>query len=123
MIENYSAKSLKPIFDVHISKTAQITTDGWRGYAPLKKEYPCFEQKLSDKGRNFNMLHIQIRNFKNWIRGVHSYCLKQYVNQYIQEYFYRFNRLNFRATILVNLLGRMIHHVPLAYKSVKYNAL
>ena len=122
VIDDYSAKSLKTIFDVHIDKQAKITTDGWTGYAPLKKAYPHFEQKLSDKGQNFKMLHIQIRNFKNWLRGVHSYCHESYINQYIQEYFFRFNRLNFRTTILEKLLNRMIVHTPINYKSIKCNA-
>jgi naphthoate synthase len=46
------------------------------------------------------MLHIQIRNFKNWLRGVHSYCSKETINQYIEEYFFRFNRMNFSDSIL-----------------------
>lgn len=119
VIEDYSSNSLKPIFDIHIDKQAQITTDRWSGYKPLIKEYPNFEQKLSDKGRNFKMLHIQIRNFKNWLRGVHSFCDKTHINQYIQEYFFRFNRLNFRLSILSKLLKRMIEHKPMTYKSIR----
>ena len=122
VIEDYSAKSLKKIFDVHILKTAKIVTDCWSGYKPLMKEYPDFKQKLSNKGKNFKMLHIQIRNFKNWLRGVHSYCDKTYIDQYIQEYFFRFNRLNFRSTILEKLLVRMVNTKPTTYKSIKCNA-
>jgi len=122
VIEDYSSKSLGVIFNTHIKSDAKITTDGWSGYKPLIKKYPEFEQKLSDKGQNFKMLHIQIRNFKNWLRGVHSYCNKEYINQYIQEYFFRFNRLNFRGSILEKLLARMIATKPTTYKSIKYNA-
>jgi hypothetical protein len=122
VIDHYSAKSLKTIFDLHIDKEAKITTDGWTGYTPLKKAYPHFKQKLSDKGQNFKMLHIQIRNFKNWLTGVHSYGHENYINQYIQEYFYRFNCLNFRTTALGKLLNRMIYHSPITYKSIKCNA-
>jgi hypothetical protein len=120
-IEDYSSKSLEKIFHKHISKEAKITTDGWSGYKPLMKEYPHFEQKLSDKGQNFKMLHIQIRNLKNWLRGVHSYCSKDTINQYIEEYFFRFNRLNFRDSILNKLLSRMVKENPISYKSMKYN--
>jgi hypothetical protein len=123
VIENYGSKSLSIIFDTHINKDAEITTDGWSGYKPIKKKYPHFEQKLSDKGQNFKMLHIQIRNFKNWLRGVHSYCNKETLNQYIEEYFFRFNRLNFRDTILEKLICRMINEKPMTYKSIKYNVL
>ena len=38
-IKDYSAKSLTPIFEQHISSSAKIVTDKWRGYEPLKKEY------------------------------------------------------------------------------------
>ena len=64
VIEDYSAKSLKPLFDRHIKNDASILADGWRGYSPLKEEYPDLKQTLSDQGKNFKMLHIQIRNFK-----------------------------------------------------------
>lgn len=119
IIEDYSAKSLANIFETHISPLAKITTDGWSGYKPVMKKYPHFEQKLSNKGQNFKMLHIQIRNFKNWLRGVHSYCNKETLNQYIDEYFFRFNRLNFRETILDKLLERMVKVNPVTYKSIK----
>ena len=67
VIENYSSKSLRPIFNDHIKKDASILADGWSGYKPLKDNYNI-KQILSDKRRNFPMLHTQIRNFKNWIR-------------------------------------------------------
>jgi len=121
IIQDYSSKSLEKIFNIHISKDAKITTDGWSGYKPIMKKFPHFEQKLSDKGQNFKMLHIQIRNFKNWLRGAHSYCDKETLNQYIGEYFFRFNRMNFRETILEKLLCRMIKEKPITYKSIKCN--
>jgi hypothetical protein len=119
VIDDYSAKSLKTIFDRHIDKEVKITTNGWTGYTPLKKTYPHFKQKLSDKGQNFKMLHIQIRNFKNCLRGVHSYCHEYYINQYIQEYFYRFNSLNLKTMILEKRLNRMIPRTPITCKSIK----
>lgn len=38
-IDDYSSKSLTPIFEEHISKSAKIITDKWRrGYKSLKKK-------------------------------------------------------------------------------------
>ncbi len=82
IIEDYSAQSLMPIFDMHIRNDAHILADGWTGYMPLKEGYTNLKRILSDKGRNFKMLHIQIRNFKNWLRGVHSYCNREYLQKY-----------------------------------------
>ena len=38
-IDNYSSKELSKIFVSHISTDSKITTDKWKGYLPLKKEY------------------------------------------------------------------------------------
>ena len=119
VIEDYSAKSLKPLFDTHIKNGADILADGWRGYSPLKEEYPDLKQTLSDKGKNFKMLHIQIRNFKNWLRGVHSYCNKEYLQKYIDEYFFRFNRRNHRASILDKIIERYAMHGPVKINELK----
>ena len=120
-MENYSASPLSGIFEKHISAEAQIVTDKWTGYGPLKQKFTNLTQRLSNNGQNFKMLHIQIRNFKNWLRGVHSFCSKETVNQYINEYFFRFNRLSFRDTILEKLLCRMIKEDPITYNSIKCN--
>ena len=121
VIENYSAKSLKPLFGTYIKNCADILADGWWGYSPLKEEYPDLERTLSDKGKNFKMLHIQIRNFKNWLRGVHSYCNKEYLQKYIDEYFFRFNRRNHRASILDKIIERYAMHGPVKINELKIN--
>ena len=36
-IKNYSASSLRKIFDEHISKEARVYTDKWTGYKPIGK--------------------------------------------------------------------------------------
>lgn len=122
VIEDYSSDSLRDIFEVHIDKNASITTDKWSGYSPIKKEFPNLTQIFSDNGNNFKMLHIQIRNLKNWLRGVHSYCNKEYLDKYLQEYFYRFNRRNHREYIVENIVTRMIKLLPLTFNQLKISA-
>jgi hypothetical protein len=86
---------------------------------PLKEDYTNLKQTLSDKGRNFKMLHIQIRNFKNWLRGVHSYCNKEYLQKYTNEYFFRYNRRNDRGSILDKLIERCQAHQPVTMKQIR----
>ena len=119
IIDDYSSASLEPIFVKHIRKDASILTDGWSGYKPLINNFPNLEQILSDGGMNFKMIHIQIRNFKNWLRGVHSYCSKECLQDYINEYFYRFNRRNHRETILDKIISRCVLHKPISYLDIK----
>jgi len=119
IIEDYSNKSLSPLFEEHIKNDAHILADGWSGYKPFKENYKNLKQILSDKGRNFPMIHNQIRNFKNWLRGVHSYCNKEYLSKYIDEYFFRFNRRNHRTSILGKLIDRMLACDPITKREIQ----
>lgn len=115
VIDDYSSASLRPVFEEHISKDASVVADGWAGYTPIKEDYPRLKQILSDNGKNFKMLHIQIINFKNWLRGTHSYCNKEYLQNYIVKYFFRFNRRNHRATLVDKIIGRYVQQ-PSAFQ-------
>ena len=106
-IKNFSAKELRPIFDKHICKDANITTDLWRGYWPIAKEYNI-DQIPSDKGKNFKILHTMIHQVKSWIRTTYSYVSPFHINRYFDEFCYRLNRSRSKKTIFHNLVSRMM---------------
>ncbi len=62
-VSNYSSKELRKLFDSHISTDADVTTDKWKGYRPLAKEY-SITQVESDGGLNFKALHTMIPSSK-----------------------------------------------------------
>ena len=107
-IKDFSAKELRPIFDTHISKTANITTDLWRGYSPIAKEYNI-QQIPSDTRKNFKILHTMIHQVKSWIRTTYSYVSSFHINGYFDEFCYRLNRSKSKKTIFHNLISRMMH--------------
>jgi len=112
IIENASAKEFKVFFDKHISKSAKIITDEWRGYSPLRKDYLGLEQRKSEKGNAFIDLHIHIMNIKGWLRGIHHHCSKERLQGYLDEYHFRYNRRNNMDTIFDLLLRRMVLNDP-----------
>lgn len=118
VISYFSCKSLKEIFDRHISTEANIKTYGWKGYMPLKRLYKKLIQENSENGTNFPEVHIQIRNLKNLLRGVHSYCSIENVQNYLDEYFYRFNRRNFRTSIICNVFDRLLAKKACTYMEI-----
>jgi len=75
-IPDYSARSLRKMFDRHIDKEAKITTDKWKGYNPIANDYDL-TQILSDKGANFKALHVMIHQVKSWIRTTYSWVSKK----------------------------------------------
>lgn len=114
-IDDYSAKSLTPIFEQHISKTAKVVTDKWKGYSPLTKEYNI-EQIPSANGKNFKQLHIIIHQIKSWIRTIPTHASKKHVESYFNEFVYRINRSQNKQTIFHNIIKRMINEKPLSYQ-------
>lgn len=101
-------------FDAHIKTNADIITDGWSGYKPLVDLYPNLKQERSEKGKNFPLIHRQIMMIKGWIRGIHHQCKN--LQAYLDEFNYRFNRLNHMKTIFHNLIVRMVERQPSYYQ-------
>ena len=113
IIEAASAEEFKPFFENHIAKQANVITDEWAGYSPLKKEYNNLKQVPSNDGKNFPDLHIHIMNLKGWLRGIHHHCSKERLQGYLDEYHYRYNRRNNMDTIFHKLIEKMATNNPI----------
>jgi hypothetical protein len=107
-INESSEKEFRPFFNECISKEAHIKADSWASYAALKDEFKKIEQVESGKGANFYEIHIQIMNFKGWLRGIHHHCSKTHMQGYLDEYCFRFNRRNNLESIFHKLVERMV---------------
>ncbi len=106
-IKDFSAKSLRTIFDKHVSTDADITTDEWKGYRPIMKEYNIV-QIPSDNGGNFKALHTMIHQVKSWLRTTYSWVSEKNIDRYYNEFCYRINRSQNKETIFNNLIKRMV---------------
>lgn len=117
-IEDYSAKSLRPIFESHISKNALIVTDQWKGYKPLTKEFRINQIK-SNNGKNFIQMHTIIHQIKSWIRTTFAHVDKGHIQKYFDEYCYRINRSIYKETIFHKLMERVVHSQHFSYQYIK----
>lgn len=106
-IEDFSAQSLQYIFVNHISREAKVTTDKWRGYKPIAKAYNI-KQIESNKGLNFKALHTMIHQVKSWIRTTYCWVSDSNLDRYFNEFCFRINRSQSKATIFNNLMVKMV---------------
>ena len=111
-IPDFSSKSLRTIFDKHISKTAQVTTDQWKGYKPIKDFN--ITQISSNDGKNFPTLHKVIHQVKSWIRGIYSWVSEFNIDRYLAEYSFRINRSQNKDTIFNKLMKRIVEPSPVS---------
>jgi hypothetical protein len=115
VIEKSSSKELGSFMRQKIDPEAKIKTDEWTGYKPLGSEFKNLERvKSGKKGENFQDMHRVIMGFKGWLRGMHHHV--DYLQAYIDEYCYRFNRNKMKEEIFENLINRMVDANPYPYK-------
>jgi transposase-like protein len=112
IIKDASSVSFKPFFEKYIDKEADVVTDEWNGYMPLKATYKKLKQIPSNDGKSFPELHIHIMNIKSWLRGIHHHCSQERLQGYLDEYHFRFNRRNKMETIFDMLIRRMVQYEP-----------
>lgn len=116
VIPKASAEHLGGFMKHHIDENAQITTDKWTGYTPLKKEFDNLVQiPTGAKGGNFPQMHRVIMNLKGWLRGMHHHVND--LQAYLDEYCYRFNRSFMKEGIFENLMKRMVSAPPCYIKN------
>ena len=116
-ISDFSSKSLVKIFERHISEQANITTDEWRDYAPIAKNYQII-QIPNNSGLNFKALHTMIHQVKSWIRTTYSWVSEKHIERYLNEFSYRLNRSQSKDTIFNNLIKRMIESDKIYHKQI-----
>jgi len=117
VIKNCGSKELGLFMNETISPEADIKTDKWSGYKPLKKIFKNINQDFSGKkGKEFPDLHRAIMGFKSWLRGIHHHA--EHLQAYVDEYTYRFNRNFLSKGIFDNLIKRMIMSNPSPYKTI-----
>ncbi len=117
-INNASAASFQPFFEIYISTDSKVITDEWKGYIPIKKTYPNLEQLKSENGKSFQDIHIHIMNLKGWLRGIHHHCSKERLQGYLDEYHFRYNRRSNMDTIFDSLIRKMVLNNPIRLQSV-----
>lgn len=117
VIKKCSAKELGRFMKETIDSNANIKTDEWTGYKPLKSEFPNLTQSpTGTKGGGFPDMHRIIMGFKGWLRGMHHHV--NHLQAYIDEYTFRFNRNYMGKGMFENLISKMIQGSPVTYKMI-----
>lgn len=106
-IDNYSSKELKKLFARHVSSEAEVTTDIWKGYWPLMKDYNIVQIE-SNGGLNFKAMHTMIHQIKSWIRTTYSWVSEFNIDRYLDEFCFRINRSQMKNNVFNNIIRRMV---------------
>lgn len=90
----------------NITTGSTINSDMFRSYHTLKKDFDCNMQKYNPKDNTdfLKWIHVMISNIKNNIAGTYHGLNNDYLQRYLDEFCYRFNRRNLHVPVLDKLL-------------------
>ena len=97
-ISDASEKNLIPFIQDNVEPGCEVKTDGWKGYASVKKKgYRHIIRKISGSGKKaVNLLpnvHLVVSLVKRWLMGTHQGAVRSgRLQYYLYEYAFRFNR-------------------------------
>jgi len=112
VVRDASADSLAGFVEAEVERGAIVHTDGWDGYRRLARSGFDHRRMVQGKGRAAKpiLLHLHrvFSNLKAWLHGTHHGRIEpQYLQAYLNEYTFRFNRRFWRGPAFLRVLMLM----------------
>jgi transposase-like protein len=113
VVPNASANSLAGFVEQEVEPSAVIHTDGWDGYRRLSRSGFHHHRIVQGKNREaipiLPHIHRVFSNLKAWLHGTHHGRVEQkYLQAYLNEYTFRFNRRFWRGPAFLRALTLMV---------------
>ncbi len=119
VVGDVSAASLVPFVEGAVEPGSTLLTDGWLGYAPLRKRYdhqPTTQGGPQNAMQLLPRVHRAFSNLKTWLAGTHHGVSPNHLPHYLNEFVFRFNRRRTPMAAFQSLLGLTAQHTPTTYK-------
>jgi len=109
VMEDLKAETINKEVDMHIDKQSNALTDGYRGYNKLKQVIAghqiIIEPDKTKAAKMFPWVNRTISNAKKVLLGIHHNCLNEkFVQNYLDEFCYKFNRRHFGENLSERLM-------------------
>lgn len=126
IIPDASADSLIPFIRENVTPGSVVITDGWLGYAPLKKEnYEHVVENISQSEKKaaemLPHIHLVVSLIKRWLLGTHQGAVSpKHLTGYLDEYAFRFNRRlsTHRGKLFYRLMQQAVSTAPISRQEI-----
>lgn len=114
VVADASANSLAGFVEQEVEPGAIVHTDGWDGYRRLQRSGYLHQRIVQGKGRKaipiLPHIHRVFSNLKAWLHGTHHGRIEQkYLQAYLDEYTFRFNRRFWPGPAFLRALTFMVN--------------
>jgi len=123
VVNDMKADTVTGIVKEHVDSQAEITSDDSTSYKNLKqvvKSHDAQVVKTEDLPKILPWVHIAIGNVKRLLLDTHYQLKKEYLQYYLNEFCYKFNRRYFGEKLFDRLVMVAVRY-PTDFKSRVYN--
>lgn len=96
VMDELDSKSINFAAQKMISSDSEVLTDGYKGYSKLKEIIKTHNVEIiydkKELSKAFPWVHIAISNAKRLLLGIHHSINSNYLQNYLDEFCYKFNR-------------------------------
>lgn len=113
-VETVSKKTVSEFLTFHLKPGQTVRTDAFPALNSVAKDH-VHEKKVTppnEASEWLPLVHIMIGNMKKFINGTFHGVSSQYLQEYLDEFCYRFNRRFWEAQLPLRLLNACLAHVP-----------
>ena len=106
VVDNVQRDSVRDFLAENIAKGSTVETDSFRSYIqPLREGYNQISKDFSPDTEHLLWIHTIIGNAKTFLNGTYHGTCTKYLQMYLSEFCYRFNRRDFHGEIFDHLIA------------------
>ncbi len=114
-------ENIKSFLNANVSLGSTIRSDGWTGYSKKALKGYKHDRQVQRTPENKFAPHIHkvFGNLQTWLNGTHHGVDPKYLQSYLDEFVFRFNRRNYPMAAFRSLLEILMTREPLTLSKLK----
>ena len=125
-INRADEKTIKGFLHQDVKKGSGIRTDGWKGYSKTTLADYQHEVRVVGEGKAHQLaphIHRVFSNLKTWLQGTYHGVQPKYLQDYLDEFVFRFNRRRTPMAAFRTVLGIATQKKPQTPAQIKQRDL
>ncbi|MDP2852492.1 MAG: IS1595 family transposase [Gallionella sp.] len=123
LIDHADEKTIREFLKANVAAGASVRTDGWRGYSRTALSGYKHAVRVQGSPEHAHQLaphiHRVFSNLKTWLQGTHHGVEVKYLQGYLDEFVFRFNRRQTPMAAFQTLLGIAVTKKPVSLMKLR----
>lgn len=122
VLNDASADEIGAFIRAHVTKNSTIKSDGWSGYSASALAGYQHQKNVQHDPKKAHELAPQIHrifsNLKAWLNGIHHGVEPKYLQFYLDEFVFKFNRRAYPMSSFRSLFEILLDKKPLTFQAL-----